>query len=141
MPKISVDLPIYTFQIDFAGNVSNIVYHQWLEIARLRLLEASGLPIEAMLEQGYTPLLGYTEINYRKALFLGDKVRVEMWATEVRGASVRVGFRFRNGKEELVADGNQMCPFVDRHTYRPRRFQPHEKEMLSRYLVAGEDGA
>ena len=32
MKKVVFDLPIYTYQIDFAGHVSNIVYLQWMEM-------------------------------------------------------------------------------------------------------------
>ena len=41
MKKITFTLPVYTFQIDFAGIVSNIVYIEWMEIGRLTLPAAS----------------------------------------------------------------------------------------------------
>ena len=46
MNKVVFDQEIYTFHIDFAGHVSNIVYVQWMEIGRLKLLEAVGLPVQ-----------------------------------------------------------------------------------------------
>jgi acyl-ACP thioesterase len=33
---VEIDLDIYTFDIDFAGHVSNITYIRWLEIGRLQ---------------------------------------------------------------------------------------------------------
>ena len=38
--------PVHSFQIDFNRHVSNIVYIQWMEIGRLKLLEACGLPLD-----------------------------------------------------------------------------------------------
>ena len=37
--EISLDLPIKTYDIDFAGIVSNIVYIRWLEDLRLKMFE------------------------------------------------------------------------------------------------------
>ena len=49
---LELDLEIRTFEIDFAGHVSNIVYIQWLEIARTSLLDAVGLPIPQLVDEG-----------------------------------------------------------------------------------------
>ncbi len=43
--KIIYTEKIYTYQIDFARHVSNIVYIQWMENGRLRLMEEMGFPI------------------------------------------------------------------------------------------------
>jgi acyl-CoA thioester hydrolase len=48
MRQIELIRPIYTFQIDYAQHVSNIVYIQWMEIARLKLLEEAGLPVHVI---------------------------------------------------------------------------------------------
>ena len=36
--EIALDLPIKTYDIDFAGIVSNIVYIRWLEDLRLKMI-------------------------------------------------------------------------------------------------------
>jgi acyl-CoA thioester hydrolase len=36
--EVALDLPIKTYDIDFAGIVSNIVYIRWLEDLRLKIL-------------------------------------------------------------------------------------------------------
>ena len=94
MKTVSFELPIYTYQIDFVGHVSNIVYVQWMEIGRHRLLEDMELPIERIAREGIVPVLIHTEIDYLDPLFLGDQGHVEMWLSELRHASARIEFRF-----------------------------------------------
>ena|GEM_PF-5315118 len=57
MNKITFELPIYTFQIDFNNHVSNIVYSQWMEIGRTKLLEAIAMPVHKVAEEGFVPVL------------------------------------------------------------------------------------
>jgi len=72
MKKIELDLPVYTFHIDFAGHVSNIVYIQWMEIGRLKLLEAAKMPVEQLTQRDIVPVLVSTEIEYKVPLILGS---------------------------------------------------------------------
>jgi acyl-CoA thioester hydrolase len=77
MPKLTYNLPIYTFQIDFARHVSNIVYVQWMEIGRLLLLKAVGRPVEQLVDTGAVPVLVETAISYERPLRMGDTARAE----------------------------------------------------------------
>ena len=52
MKVIEFSKPVYTFEIDAGQHVSNIAYIEWLEIARLKLLEEAGLPIDEIRSQG-----------------------------------------------------------------------------------------
>ena len=132
--NISFELEIYTYQIDFANHVSNIIYIQWMEIGRTKLLEAVGLPVPQIAQQGFLPVLVHTEIFYKQPLFLSDRVCLKLWLSELKGASTRVEFRFYNAKETLVALGNQKGLFVDQKTQRPRRLEPHQRKLFEPYL-------
>ncbi len=134
MKKITFDLQIYTYQIDFVNHVSNIVYIQWMEIGRLKLLEAVGMPVHRIAEQGFVPMLVHTEISYKKPLYLSDSVHVELWLSELRNVSAQLEFRFKNGEGTLAALGRQKGLFVDQKTMRPRRLRPEEKTIFEPYL-------
>lgn len=120
MKTVVFEEDIYTYHIDFAGHVSNIVYVQWMEIGRLKLLEAVGMPVHEVIKQfGLLPALLKTEIQYRRQLFLGDRVRIEVWLSRLRHASAIMEFRFYNQKNELVASGCQTGLFIDKTTHHP----------------------
>lgn len=134
MQKIAFNLEIYTYQIDFNGHVSNIVYIQWMEIGRLKLLEAVGLPIHKIFREGFVPVLVNTEITYKVPLYLGDMVHIELWLSELKNASAMINFCFYNGEGTLAAIGCQRGLFVDQKTKRPRRMQAEEQALFKPYL-------
>lgn len=134
MPKIIFDLEVYSFHIDFIGHVNNTIYIQWMEIGRTKLLEAVGMPTHEIFQQGFAPVLVQTNIIYKLPLYLGDRVRVEMWISELRNASAIMQFRFYNGQGMLAAEGWQKGLFVERETTRPRRLRPEERDLFTLYL-------
>ncbi|PSN14417.1 acyl-CoA thioesterase [filamentous cyanobacterium CCT1] len=134
MQKLTYDLDVYTYQIDFAGHVNNSVYIHWMEIGRIKLLEAIGMPIHEVLKQGLAPVLVETNIIYKLPLYLGDRVQVQIWLSELRNASAVMQFRFYNGNQVLAAEGVQKGLFVDVKTMRPKRLSVEERTSFSSYL-------
>ena len=128
MAPISFEPEIYTYNIDFGQHVSNIAYIQWMEIGRLKLLEATGLSVHEIQERGIAPILRHTEITYSKPLYLGDKVRVEMWISELKKISATMRFRFIRLPDEVVAKGKQEGLFFSLETKKPYKL-PHEERL------------
>ncbi len=80
--QITLSFPVRTYDIDFVGIVSNIVYVRWLEDLRLQML-AEFFPLDtAMQVQGIAPVLLRTEIDYKRAVRLFDPVQGRMWLAE-----------------------------------------------------------
>ena len=134
MKKVVFDLPIYTYQIDFAGHVSNIVYVQWMEIGRTKLLEEAGLPVHLLVERGVIPILAGTEIEYRKPLRLGDRVRVEVWLSGLGAASAGIELRFFDSGGNLAATGSHRAAFIDAGSRRPLRLSPEMRAAFEPFL-------
>jgi len=135
MRKIELDLLVYTFHIDFAGHVSNIVYIQWMEIGRLKLLKAAKMPVEQLTQRDIVPVLVSTEIEYKVPLVLGDHVRLEVWLSELKRASARMEFRFYNEADILCASGSQKGLFVHRGSMRPYRLSDEMRAAFETYLI------
>src|SRR5271169_3763617 len=64
-------LRVQTYDIDFAGIVSNIVFIRWLEDLRLALLDQAYPLIQALTED-VAPILLATRINYRRPVTIAD---------------------------------------------------------------------
>jgi acyl-CoA thioester hydrolase len=64
-------LPIRTYDIDFAGIVSNIVFVRWLEDLRLGLMDQA-YPLIRALAEGVAPILLSTRIAYRRPVTIAD---------------------------------------------------------------------
>ncbi len=121
MAKIVLEFAIYTYQIDFLRHVSNIVYLQWMEAGRAKLLELAGIPIHMAVENGIAPVLVETQICYKRPLVMGESIRLEMWISELRSASAWLEFRIYNDRGDLAATAKQRGMFVDAETMRPKR--------------------
>ncbi|HEX6476552.1 MAG TPA: thioesterase family protein, partial [Acidimicrobiales bacterium] len=120
---VEIDLDIYTFDIDFAGHVSNISYIRWLEIGRIQLLADIGYETHELVEAGLAPLVIRTEIDYLLPLKLGDPVHMSLDLTELRAASATIDFRITS-RGQLAATARQLGLFVKLDTGKPARVSP-----------------
>jgi acyl-CoA thioester hydrolase len=130
---VEIDLDIYTFDIDFAGHVSNITYIRWLEIGRIQLLADVGLRTHEVLESGMAPVVIRTEIDYRLPLKLGDPVHMSLDLVELRPASATIDFRITSDGQ-LAATARQLALFVSRDTGKPSRVSREFRERFAPYL-------
>ncbi len=126
---------VYTFHIDFNGHVSNIVYVQWMEIARNRLLDAMGLSVQRIRHTGFSPVLIETHVTYRQPVFLGDSVMIAIWLTDVTPLYAWMAIRITRSDGQLAAVARQRGVFVNLETGRPRRLKPDELQKFQAYLL------
>lgn len=110
---------VKTYDIDFAGHVSNIVYIRWLEDLRLALLEEY-LPLKPQLDAGYAPILVRTNIQYRRAIRLFEPVVGRMWVQSVGSARVILASHILV-HDEVCADVIQEGVFAGLDNGRPMR--------------------
>jgi acyl-CoA thioester hydrolase len=66
-------LPVRTYDIDFAGIVSNIVFIRWLEDLRLGLMDQA-YPLIRALAEDVAPILLSTRIFYRRPVTIVDSL-------------------------------------------------------------------
>ena len=134
---LEIALEVYTFDIDFAGHVSNISYIKWLEIGRLHLLAAAGWPVIEAMAQGVVPILASTQIRYRKPIKLGDRVRLDVGISELGRASATMGFAVHAG-EHLAATATQTGLFVNAGTGRPHRLSESERASFLPFVTPAD---
>lgn len=127
--EVALDLPIKTYDIDFAGIVSNIVYIRWLEDLRLKMLE-SYLPLEQLMPKGYCPIIASTEIKYKKALRIFDRPIAKMWMSKLgRSRCTLQAEIYLN--EEIVTSATQTGFFIDLETMRPMAIPEEIKQIYT----------
>jgi len=116
--EISLSLPVRTYDIDFAGIVSNLVYIRWLEDLRLQML-AEFFPLDAAMQSlGIAPVLLRTEIDYKRAIRLFDAVQGRMMLAEAGPVRQVLAAEFTvDGR--LHAAARQTTCFIDLASGRP----------------------
>jgi acyl-CoA thioester hydrolase len=128
---IRLTQPVYTFDIDFAGVVSNINYLRWSEIWRLEFARRMGLGIEEMLAQGLLPLMVRQELNFLRPLRFGESVSLEGWVERVGTSSVTLWLEMREAASgELCCDNRQVMVMTDRATRASVPIPPGFREKL-----------
>lgn len=97
---------VRSYELDIMGHVNNAVYLQWLEQARLQVLESLGYPLEALIRRRWVTTVARIEIDYRREARFGDEIRISTEAERVGRTSLTLRHRLERGEEtgDLVAE-------------------------------------
>lgn len=116
-PNIRTEVQVMFFDTDCGGVVSNIAYLRFIEIARTHLAEALGLALAEMAEKQTYPVVVRTEINYRCAARLGNRLVIEGWLDQVERARFWCAFRITRPEDNtLIAECRQMLALIEMPT-------------------------
>ena len=117
MPRIRTEMQVMFFDTDCGGVVSNIGYLRFIEIARTLLAEELGLALEDMAETRQYPVVVRTEIDYRRAAKLGDRLVIDGWLDRLDRARFWCAFRVIRPKDDvLIAECRQMLALIEMPT-------------------------
>jgi len=113
-PRIRTEVQVMFFDTDCGGVVSNIAYLRFIEIARTLLAEKLGLPLAEMAQTQRYPVVVKTEIDYRRAAKLGDRLVIEAWLDDLQRARFWCAFQItRPSDETLIAECRQMLALIE----------------------------
>ena len=113
-PRIRTELQVMFFDTDCGGVVHNIAYLRFIEVARTLLAEQLGLALADMAESKKYPVVVRTEIDYRRAAKLGDRLVVEGWLDRLELVRFWCAFRVvRPADETLIAECRQMLALIE----------------------------
>jgi acyl-CoA thioester hydrolase len=131
--EIEVRLPVKTYDIDFTGVVSNIVYVRWLEDLRLEMLSHQ-FPLTEQLKNGIAPVVIQTKIEYKQAIKLADVPIGKMWIKTMESLRWTVNAAIVvNGK--VAALGEQVGIFVDLQSKKPIRMPERLTQKYREYVM------
>ncbi len=111
--------------MDAYAHVNNTAYLSYLEQARVALFFDR---YDASFSQG--TVISRHEIDYlRPVVYHPEPLRVEIWISQIRGASFTVHYEVFDG-QVLAARASTTCVTFDFPTGRPRRLTPDERAVL-----------
>ena len=112
-PRIQTEVQVMFFDTDCGGVVHNIAYLRFIEIARTLLAEELGMKLVEMAETQRYPVVVRTEIDYRRAAKLGDRLRIDGWLDRLERARFGAGLRSAGlVTMTLIAESRQMLALV-----------------------------
>jgi len=114
VPRIRTEFQVMFFDTDCAAVVHNIAYLRFIEVARTLLAEQLGLPLREMAESQKYPVVLRTEIDYRRAAKLGDRLVVEGWLDRIERVRFRCAFKIlRPDDGVLIAECQQTLALIE----------------------------
>ncbi len=137
-PRIRTEVQVMFFDTDCAAVVHNIAYLRFIETARTLLAEDLGLPLVQMTEAKTYPVVVRTEINYRRAAKLGDRLLIEGWLERVERVRFWCAFQVtRPADGTLIADCRQSLAIIEMPSAKLQRLP----ENWDRYRLAANNSA
>jgi acyl-CoA thioester hydrolase len=130
---IEREIKVASYDIDFAGIVSNISYIRWLEDLRLAWLEKY-FSLNTQVESGFIPILLETHIEYHHAIRMFDQVKGIMWVGRLHSHKWRIKAEFMV-KDKIMASAEQKGVLVDHNKWRPIRIP---EQLRKRYAQEKE---
>jgi acyl-CoA thioester hydrolase len=110
-------LRVQTYDIDFAGVVSNIAFIRWLEDLRLGLMDLS-YPLLQALAEDVAPILLSTRISYRRPVTIADPLVARIRVVALGRVRWRLAAEFAVGATNH-AEAEQDGLFIRLSTRRP----------------------
>lgn len=117
--EVDMDIFVGTYDIDFAGHVSNIVYLRWFEALRLKIFEKY-YPLKQLMDEGYLPIITSHFIEYKRAVKLFDQPHGHMWIDSISKARLKFKGEVRvNG--QLATQAVHEGIFLSSQTMKPTK--------------------
>jgi len=111
--RIQIEVQVMFFDTDCAAVVHNIAYLRFIETARTLLAEKLGMKLTEMAATQRYPVVVRTEIDYRRAAQLGDRLTIDGWLDRVDRVRFWCAFEIRRPADDtLIAECRQMLAVV-----------------------------
>ncbi len=121
MNDITLAIKVMTYDIDFAGVVSNITYVRWLEDLR-NVLAEQRLTLGDAFARGIAPTLMRTEIDYLAPARFPDTIDGRMWPEHMGRARWILAAEFTSrATGQVTARARQTGVFISLATLQPIR--------------------
>ncbi len=138
IPRIKTEVQVMFFDTDCAAVVHNIAYLRFIEIARTLLAEQLGMGLTQMADAQKYPVVVRTEIDYRRAAKLGDRLVIEGWLDRVERVRFWCAFRIvRPADEAVIAESRQMLAVIEMPSAKLLRLPEEWDKYRSSNAVAG----
>lgn len=127
--RVVLRVPVYRrfSDLDPLGHVNNVVFHDYLQEARMGMITEIGFVRSTTFAQ----VVVKQEITHRKPLLLApEPVIVETWISHLGNTSYTVRYRILDEEGDLAADGSTLMAVVDPGTGRPIRIHAELRALL-----------
>ncbi len=115
--------------LDPLGHVNNVVFHDYLQEARVGLLR----DLDFVRGPGFSQVVVKQELTHRKPLlYAPEPVIVEIWVERIGNSSYTLGYRILDEHDDVAAEATTVMAVVDPQAGRPIRMSDELRSILEK---------
>jgi len=122
-------VPVYRrfSDLDPLGHVNNVVFHDYLQEARMGMVGDLSL----VRTKDFAQVVVKQEITHRKPLLLApEPIVIETWISHLGKSSYTIQYRILDESGDVAAEGSSLMAVVDPDSGRPIRMPDELRGML-----------
>ena len=122
-------VPVYRrfSDLDPLGHVNNVVFHDYLQEARIGMLRDLGF----VRGETFAQVVVKQEIAHRKPLMLASEpLMIEIWISRLGNSSYTIRYRILDELGDLAAEASTVMAVVDPESGRPVRIHAELRAVL-----------
>ena len=122
-------VPVYRrfSDLDPLGHVNNVVFHDYLQEARMGMIRDIGFVRASTFSQ----VVVKQEITHRKPLLLApEPIVIETWISHLGNSSYTIRYRVFDESGDLAAEASSLMAVVDPESGRPIRMNAELRALL-----------
>ncbi len=128
-------IPVYRrfSDLDPLGHVNNVVFHDYLQEARIGLLRDLGF----VRGETFAQVVVKQEITHRKPLLLASEpISIEVWIERLGNSSYTLRYRVLDEQGDLAAEASTVMAVVDPDSGRPIRIHAELRAVLQPLTIS-----
>lgn len=126
---------VYLADTDATGFVYYARYLEWMEAARIDMLNETGTSLNELIEQGISAVVRNVNCSYDAPIQFGDEVEVITSISKLAKTNVQISYEFNNlttGKK--AGSGDVSIVFIDQKAMRPARIPENITGFFGKHL-------
>jgi YbgC/YbaW family acyl-CoA thioester hydrolase len=121
--RFTSEIPVRPDDIDMFQHVHNSRYLDYIQAARYdQMVRCYNMSMEEFMIMGYGFVVKKAELNFKRALIMGDVMLISTQVKEFNGSDITVEFEIVNKKNEKIScDGVMLYTMINLKTGRSEK--------------------
>lgn len=130
---------IYLADTDATGFVYYARYLEWMEAARIDLLEEIGFSFGEILKGSTSAVVRSASANYQAPLRLGETVEISTFISRLGKTNVIISYEFKNiSTGQNAGTAEVSIVFIDKESLRPTKIPTEIVSGFEKYLITAD---
>ena len=129
-----ITVPVYRrfSDLDPLGHVNNVVYHDYLQEARVGIIGG----IDGVLGPGFSQIVVDQHVHHLAPLgYAREPIQIDVWMESMKRSSYVLGYRILDENGVVVAEATSRLAVIDPESGRPIRIPQEVHDRLAAALV------